>query len=355
MEIVEKSVKELIPYANNPRKNNASVDAVAASIRSFGFKVPVVIDKDNIIVAGHTRLKAAKKLGLKTVPCIIADDLTPEQIQAFRLADNKVGESSEWDFDLLNMEIESLPEFDFSEFGFESGERKRAKAENFTEEDDDLPRLQHNCFDNFERDFYPDYVGQFEFPMMERTDTTGDQFARFCDWKETDDPANTIAHFYYDDYKFINIWKDPDCYLDRLYEYKAVISPDFSLYTDFPLTLQIMSCYRRQWIGAYWQSLGLDVIPDVIWGEPKTFEWCFDGIPQGGTVAVSSVGVKRDPDWNGEDGLFVLGYKEMLKRLKPDTILFYGDLIDGLDGNIIHIPSYYGEKREKLNGRKDRG
>lgn len=88
MEIVNRKVKELIPYEKNPRKNDEAVKYVKASIEQFGFKVPIVIDANNIIVAGHTRLKAAKELGMKEVPCIVADDLTPEQVRAFRLADN---------------------------------------------------------------------------------------------------------------------------------------------------------------------------------------------------------------------------------------------------------------------------
>lgn len=87
--IVYKRLDELKPYENNPRRNDKAVDAVAASIEQFGFKVPIVIDNDNVIVAGHTRYKAAGKLNMDEVPCIVADDLTPEQIKAFRLADNK--------------------------------------------------------------------------------------------------------------------------------------------------------------------------------------------------------------------------------------------------------------------------
>ena len=101
MQIEEINVKELVPYERNPRKNDKSVDKVAESIKTFGFKVPIVIDKDNVVVCGHTRLKAAKKLGLEKAPCIRADDLNEEQIRAFRLADNKVGEESEWDFNEL--------------------------------------------------------------------------------------------------------------------------------------------------------------------------------------------------------------------------------------------------------------
>ena len=110
---------EIVPYKKNPRKNDHAVDAVAASIREFGFKVPIVLDKDNIIVTGHTRLKAAKKLGLDTAPCIYADDLTPEQIKAFRLADNKVGELAEWDKKLLELELAELPDFSAVDFGFD--------------------------------------------------------------------------------------------------------------------------------------------------------------------------------------------------------------------------------------------
>lgn len=92
MNIIDKPIDELIPYANNPRHNDDAVFAVANSISQFGFKVPVIVDKENVIVCGHIRYKAAQKLRLKTIPCIIADDLTPDQINAFRLADNKTAE-----------------------------------------------------------------------------------------------------------------------------------------------------------------------------------------------------------------------------------------------------------------------
>ena len=108
------SLKE---YENNPRDNSQAVDKVANSIKEFGFKVPLVVDKSNIIVCGHTRYKAALQLGLEKVPVIIADDLTEEQVKAFRLADNKVAEFSTWDFDLLNLELDGL-DLDMSDFGF---------------------------------------------------------------------------------------------------------------------------------------------------------------------------------------------------------------------------------------------
>lgn len=120
MEIVNRNVSDLKPYAKNPRKNSKAVNYVAASIKEFGFKVPIIIDAAGEIVAGHTRVLAAKRLGLETVPCIVADDLTPEQIKAFRLADNKTAEMAEWDIELLNTELLDLEaNFDMTDFGFE--------------------------------------------------------------------------------------------------------------------------------------------------------------------------------------------------------------------------------------------
>lgn len=122
-------VAELNPYANNPRNNENAVDAVAASIEQFGFKVPIIVDSDGVIVAGHTRLKAAQKLGIEKVPCVVADDLTPEQIQAFRLADNKVGELADWDDDKLAEEFAALAGIiDLEQFGF--------NADDFQSDDD---------------------------------------------------------------------------------------------------------------------------------------------------------------------------------------------------------------------------
>lgn len=112
------SLHDLKPYENNPRINDNAVDSVMNSIKEFGFKVPIVITKDNVIVAGHTRYKASLKLGLDEVPCIIADDLNDDQIKAFRLADNKVSELAEWDFSKLEMELAAI-ELDMSLFSFD--------------------------------------------------------------------------------------------------------------------------------------------------------------------------------------------------------------------------------------------
>ena len=120
LQIVYKDINDLQMYENNPRKNSDAVQYVANSIQNFGFKVPIIIDKNNMIVCGHTRYKAARRLKMAKVPCIMADDLSEDQIRAFRLADNKVAEMSTWDYDRLEQEFMLLDplEFDIADFGF---------------------------------------------------------------------------------------------------------------------------------------------------------------------------------------------------------------------------------------------
>lgn len=121
MNVQQVKIEKVKPYDKNPRKNKAAVDYVANSIKEFGFQQPIVVDKDMVVIAGHTRLKAAKKLKIKEVPVVIADNLTEEQVKAYRLADNKTAEKAEWDFDLLTDELLSLQELDFDmeQFGFD--------------------------------------------------------------------------------------------------------------------------------------------------------------------------------------------------------------------------------------------
>ena len=136
LKIEEMAIGEIIPYENNPRKNEAAVEKVAASIHEFGFKNPIIVDSENVIVAGHTRLKAAELLQLETVPIIRADDLSEEQIKAFRLADNKTAELADWDFARLEEELAEIENIDMGDFGFaelenelESGDVERENVD----------------------------------------------------------------------------------------------------------------------------------------------------------------------------------------------------------------------------------
>lgn len=128
IKLVYKTIGELFPDPKNPRRNDAAVPSVMESIRMFGFKVPIIADANGNIVAGHTRYKAAKELGLTKVPVVVADELTEKQLKAFQLADNKTGEFAKWDSAMLNIELESIASiFDLSSFGFDMEAEKKQK------------------------------------------------------------------------------------------------------------------------------------------------------------------------------------------------------------------------------------
>ena len=119
MKTVDIAIEQIKPYEKNPRHNENAVEAVAQSIKQFGFQQPLVLDKNYVIIVGHTRFKASQELGLKTVPCVIADNLTEEQVKAYRLADNKVGELATWDFEMLRAELDEIPDIEMTDFGFD--------------------------------------------------------------------------------------------------------------------------------------------------------------------------------------------------------------------------------------------
>lgn len=148
MEIVMKRTADIKPYAGNPRDNDNAVPYIAESIKQFGFRVPIVLDQDDVIVCGHTRWKAAQKLGIEEVPTVGVDDLTPEQVKAFRLADNKSSEQATWNLPKLDLELLDLPMFDMSLFGFPSEEvKKEAKKSGGTGmESMELKAFEHHDY-----------------------------------------------------------------------------------------------------------------------------------------------------------------------------------------------------------------
>ena len=148
------------------------------------------------------------------------------------------------------------------------------------------------------------------------------------------------VHFFIDDYLFQRAWNDPCRYAHLLSGYQAVMTPDFSMFTDYPVAVQLYNHWRKHQLGAYWQSLGLTVIPSICWSDHDSYAWCFDGEPVGGTVAVSSVGTQKNPLART---LFLDGYEEMMRRLLPEKVIFFGDVPTGCTGNIEpHEPYYRG-------------
>jgi hypothetical protein len=132
------------------------------------------------------------------------------------------------------------------------------------------------------------------------------------------------VHFFLDDYRFETVWSRPLRALEHLSKYRILLTPDFSLYADWPLAMQQWNVYRNRWCGRYWQALGFQVIPTVSWSTPESFAFCFDGIPQNSLVAVSAVGVNLEEP--AQYVRFMAGFREMVRRLSPSTVLAYGSL-----------------------------
>lgn len=202
-------------------------------------------------------------------------------------------------------------------------------------------------YENLQKKIYPG-TGPFQIPQMDVVHLDveplwiGFNYARSCE-----EPEEHGVHFFVDDYQFNRCWTDPDRYTNMLSRFQAVCSPDFSLYTDFPVIAQIWNHYRKHWLARYWQDHGLTVIPTVCWSTPDSYSWCFDGDPIGGTVALTAIGTQADRE---SATLFRQGYDAMLERLQPDRIIFYGEVPEGCRGNITVIPAFLGRLRA-LDGR----
>lgn len=328
MNIQYKKLSEIVPYEKNPRKNDEAVKYVAESIKQFGFKVPLVIDKNNVIVTGHTRLKAAYQLKMKTVPCVIADDLTEEQAKAFRLADNKVSEAAEWDFDLLFDELDELFDFDMAAFGFDLPEEDEEEQEEEQSKGNERERTD-NAYNLGEYD--ENFVeGFYQMPVLTPVSYIPKDLIGF-NYALTSNSYDSGIHFYVDDYQFERVWNQPQTYLEKLQEFDCMLTPDFSLYKEMPIAMKIWNTYRSRLIGQMAQRLGIIVIPTVSWCERATFDFCFDGLPKRSTLSISTIGVKRSED---DFALWKAGVDEMIKRLEPRTLLIYGGAVDYDFGDI---------------------
>ena len=152
------------------------------------------------------------------------------------------------------------------------------------------------------------------------------------------DPSKIGVHFYIHDYQFERIWTSPDMYIDKLKKFRYVCTPEFSLYNNTPLALQIWNHYRKHWIGAYYQMHGVNIIPTITWALPQSFEFCFAGEPKNNIVCVSTVGKMITKDFTD---IFFIGYEEMKKRLKPTKILINGVVPKEIEDEVIPMKRAY--------------
>ena len=317
MEIEYVKLKDLIPYENNAKLHpKKQVNRIIKSIEEFGFNDPIAIDENNMIIEGHGRYLALKKLDYKEVPCIRLIGLTEEQKKAYILVHNKLNMSTGFDMPTLEEELESIINIDMSDFGLNFNFNELF-PENERQRTNDKYILSLVDVDNSTNDFW-------QMPIIKNDNYIPEDLIGF-NYAKTSENKHVGIHFYLDDYQFERIWNKPEEYVDILKQYDCILSPDFSLYMDMPMPMKIWNIYRSRQIGQYYQSMGIKVIPTLSWAEKETFEFAFKGIPKGSIVSVSTIGVKRDPE---ALKVWIEGMNAMIEEIEPKAILIYGGKLE---------------------------
>ena len=318
-------IDQLKPYEKNARKHEQlDIDNIATSIEKYGFNDPVGIATDkNIIVEGHGRVMACRKLGIDVVPCVRLDHLTTKQRREYAIAHNATAELSKWDRDILPQELEDLDfdDFDFDFSAFEVIEQDDLPQEEKVNERERTYKQYNLQYNDLER-----VAGKYQMPIIEREIIETPKkppigFNYVLSTKEKD----RAVHMFLDDYQIERLWGNPEMYVEKLMDFECVFTPDFSLYSDMPIAMQIWNTYRSRLVGQIMQDYGVRVIPTISWGKKETFDFCFDGIEEGSICVVSTIGVKRDEEaaqiWRD-------GMDEMIKRIKPYAIWVYGGQVE---------------------------
>lgn len=183
--------------------------------------------------------------------------------------------------------------------------------------------------------------GKYQIPIIECDNYIPKELISF-NYAMSSKNKNVGVHFYVDDYQFERIWNNPYRYISLLKQYKCIFSPDFSLYQDMPLAMKIWNVYRSRVIGQFYQKFGIKVIPTISWSGEDTYSFCFDGIPKGSIVSISTVGIIRNKE---SMQMFKNGVDEMTNRIHPKSILIYGHRVNYDFGDIEVI--YYENSNEK--------
>ena len=186
-------------------------------------------------------------------------------------------------------------------------------------------------------------VGKYEFPAIAPEQYKPVKFIGFNYANQCREYGGKGVHFFLDVYQFERIWTKFDRNMSMLSKFDAVLSPDWSMYTDWPVVVQMWNHYRKHYVGAYLQSIGTTVYPSISWSDKRSFDWCFDGEPVGGCVAISSVGTQLKKESKAG---FLYGYDAMLERLQPTTILFNGKVPSECRGNIVRIEEFQRRLRQ---------
>lgn len=358
MELVTRKLTDLIPYEKNARFNDATIPDLVKSMQQTGYNSPIVVDENNEILAGHSRQKALMAMGEKEAQVILVTGLTEEQKRKFRLYDNKVGEKSQWDFDLLAEEIADLDFGDLTatlDWGLNIPEIQPEEPA-----EDEAPKWKKNhASDKYsyygetrERSFeisnfkYYDETrveGKYNMPTNRPTQHVPNGLIGF-DHMLPSTEFDKGVHFYLYDYMFERIWNSPFQYFEKLKRFDCCISPDFSLYTDMPIAMQIWNTFRNRLLTQMMQDYGIEVIPAIMWSTPESYEFCFDGMPKHSVLAVETVGCAKNKE---DKKCWFDGMTAAMERLEPTGIILYGSDL-GFDFGGIEVTKIKNTNGERM-------
>lgn len=344
MQVQEIDINLLKELDINPRKNDKAVEKLTELINHYGFTNPIIVNKDYTVLAGHTRLKACKKLNYDTVPVIFVD-YDKSKALAYAIADNKSNELASWDIPKLKDCFSLIDNKDFEFTCFEM-----PKIENFLLDKDS----KKESFRSSEIDFFNLKLGNYEstnlyqFPDVEsnKIDVVDLLPFNYCLTAKKSDFKKTV-HFYIDDYQFERVWNAPEVYLKLLKNFNGCIAPDFSTYADFPDPLKRFNIYRSRWLQRFWQENGINVITSLVWCCPDSLYYCTEGVKEGTDICLSNVGngkTKGSLESCTDDFVYIV------KKIKPQNLYLYGKDIKELYDytNVIHFKPFMDKRKKEM-------
>ena len=348
------SIDKLKPAKYNPRvelqPGDEEYEKIKNSIEKFGYAESIVVNKDLTVISGHQRLNVLKNLGYKEIE-VAQVNLSKKEEKALNVALNKI--TGQWDEAKLADLFADLKDDDFNLdlTGFDSSDIQDLFADIEDDHiDDGEEEIKENARMNTMRaynlELYDEYdsEGFYNMPIIRNDGYIPKKLIGF-NYAMTSNDSEASIHCFIDDYQFERLWNSPEQYLDVLGKFECILSPDFSLYMDMPMAMKVWNIYRSRLLGNYWQRNGITVIPTISWAEPETFQFCFDGIPKGRIVAVSTIGVKR-----AEESFKVWkdGMNEMIKRIEPSNIIVYGGKVEFDYPEDIEIKYFDNEVTERM-------
>jgi len=362
---------DLIPQARNARTHSdAQVAQIAASIREFGFTNPVLIDTQGTIIAGHGRVMAARKLSLESVPCLRLGHLTPEQVRAYVIADNKLALNAGWNEEALKAELDAILKdgFDVGLVGFSDAELAKlleTSHETLPDTEDAEPEEQPQTgIHAFREDAILPSSNQWGIPDIREdmllsdppSDVWVNQPHGDSVWlymhgsNKHPEGMRSIRAFYVDDYRFERIWNDAVAFIFDMQKvgHVGLLEPDFSLWSDMPVAVQLYNVFRSRWCARYWQEAGFKIIPSLKWATEASYPFSTAGLPK--RVPLASVQCRTTN--NGKANTkFLAGLRHQLEAVEIDTLMVYGGqehprLFDGLKCKTILLPSWTSRRNQ---------